>query len=145
MNLSEKKIDSELKYSGVIVNVMLDHAELCDGSIVKREVVEHPGGVTVLPIDDDGFCYCVRQFRYPMGKVLAKEMKDRFGPLPKSALRMVRLALLRVKAAQSGIGIIDVKEKRAILYRNGSRDIVKVLDLRGKNADRKIYELMNQI
>ena len=78
-------------------------------------------------------------------KALAKEMKDRFGPLPKSALRMVRLALLRVKAAQSGIGIIDVKEKRAILYRNGSRDIVKVLDLRGKNADRKIYELMNQI
>ncbi len=70
MDLSEKKIDSELKYSGVIVNVMLDHAELCDGSIVKREVVEHPGGVTVLPIDDDGFCYCVRQFRYPMGKVM---------------------------------------------------------------------------
>lgn len=55
MDLSEKKIDSELKYSGVIVNVMLDHAELCDGSIVKREVVEHPGGVTILPIDDDGF------------------------------------------------------------------------------------------
>ena len=70
MDLSEKKIDSELKYSGVIVNVMLDHAELCDGSIVKREVVEHPGGVTVLPIDDDGFCYCVRQFRYPLGKVM---------------------------------------------------------------------------
>ena len=74
-------------------------------------------------------------------KALAREMQDRFGPLPKAAQRMVRLALLRVKAAQSGIGIIDVKDKRAILYRNGTRDIAKVLDLRGKTADRKIYEL----
>ena len=74
-------------------------------------------------------------------KALAREMQDRFGPLPKAAQRMVRLALLRVKAAQAGIGIIDVKDKRAILYRNGTRNIVKVLDLRGKNADRKIHEL----
>ena len=74
-------------------------------------------------------------------KALAREMQDRFGPLPKAAQRMVRLSLLRVKAAQAGIGIIDVKDKRAILYRNGTRDIVKVLDLRGKNADRKIQEL----
>ena len=70
MDLSEKKIDSELKYSGVIVNVTMDHAELCYGSIVMREVVEHPGGVTILPVDDDGFCYCVGQFRYPFQKVM---------------------------------------------------------------------------
>lgn len=44
MSYIEKKIDSEEKYRGVIVNVRLDHAELCDGSIVKRDVVEHPGG-----------------------------------------------------------------------------------------------------
>ena len=75
MSYIEKKIDSEEKYRGVIVNVRLDHAELCDGSIVKREVVEHPGGVTVLPIDDDGFCYCVRQFRYPMGRVSSKRAR----------------------------------------------------------------------
>ena len=58
MSYIEKKIDSEEKYRGVIVNVRLDHAELCDGSIVKREVVEHPGGATILPIDDEGYCYC---------------------------------------------------------------------------------------
>ena len=70
MSYIEKKIDSEEKYRGVIVNVCLDHAELCDGSIVKREVVEHPGGATILPIDDEGYCYCVRQFRYPFQKEL---------------------------------------------------------------------------
>ena len=55
MRCFEKRIDSEEKYRGVIVNVRLDHAELCDGSVVKREVVEHPGGATILPIDDDGY------------------------------------------------------------------------------------------
>ena len=68
MDCFEKKIDGELKYKGVIVNVRLDRAELCDGSVVRREVVEHPGGATILPVDDEGYCYCVRQFRYPFGK-----------------------------------------------------------------------------
>ena len=68
MDCFEKRIDGELKYQGVIVNVRLDRAELCDGSVVRREVVEHPGGATILPVDDEGYRYCVRQFRYPFGK-----------------------------------------------------------------------------
>ena len=78
-------------------------------------------------------------------KALEKEMKDRFGPLPPAAKRMVLLALLRVKAAHAGIGIIDVKGNRAVLYRNGTRDVTKVLDLRGKNADRKIREIADRL
>ena len=70
MSYIEKRIDSEEIYRGVIVNVRLDHAELCNGKIVRREVVEHPGGATILPIDDEGYCYCVRQFRYPYQKEL---------------------------------------------------------------------------
>ena len=70
MELFEKRIDGELKYKGVIVDVICDRAELCDGRIVRREVVKHPGGVSILPIDEDGNCYMVRQFRYPAQKVL---------------------------------------------------------------------------
>ena len=70
MDCFEKRIDGELKYQGVIVNVRLDRAELCDGSVVRREVVEPPGGATILPVDDEGYCYCVRQFRYPFGKLM---------------------------------------------------------------------------
>ena len=66
----EKRIDGEVKYRGVIVNVRLDRAELDNGAVVRREVVEHPGGVTVLPVDRDGSCYMVRQFRYPMGRMM---------------------------------------------------------------------------
>ena len=52
-------------YNGLITNTTLDRVMLQNGEHTLREVVEHPGGVTVLPIDEDGYVYCVRQFRYP--------------------------------------------------------------------------------
>ena len=70
MDIREKRIDGEEKYKGVIVRVVLDRVELMDGKITRREVVEHPGGVCVLPVDENGLCYMVRQFRYPFGKML---------------------------------------------------------------------------
>ena len=51
------------------MRVRLDQAELVNGEVVKREVVEHPGGVTILPVDENGDCYMVRQFRYPFGQM----------------------------------------------------------------------------
>ena len=53
-------------YNGLIINTTLDRVMLQNGEQTLREVVEHPGGVTVIPVDDEGFVYCVRQFRYPM-------------------------------------------------------------------------------
>lgn len=70
MDYTERRVDGEIKYKGVIVTVRLDNAELHNGKIVKREVVEHPGGVTILPVDSDGNCYMVRQFRYPFGHMM---------------------------------------------------------------------------
>lgn len=70
MDCTEKRIDGEIKYQGVIVTVRLDRAELSNGKIVRREVVEHPGGVTILPVDENGMCTMVRQFRYPFGRLM---------------------------------------------------------------------------
>lgn len=70
MDFFEQRIDRDDKYHGIIVDVHLDHVRLDDGSIARREVVEHPGGVTILPVDEDGNCYMVRQFRYPAGHMM---------------------------------------------------------------------------
>lgn len=70
MELWEKTVESEVKYEGVIVRVRMDRAELPNGRLAPREVVEHPGGVAVLPLTDEGKVLCVRQFRYPFGQVL---------------------------------------------------------------------------
>ena len=64
----EKTIEKNTVYEGVIVNVRRDKAELVNGNVVGREVVEHPGGVTVIPVEPDGTVWCVRQFRYPFGR-----------------------------------------------------------------------------
>ena len=65
MELLEKTVESKIVYKGVIVTVRLDKAELVNGRIAAREVVEHPGGVAILPLHDDGTVTLVRQFRYP--------------------------------------------------------------------------------
>ena len=65
MDYTERPVGSVEKYKGIIVRVRLDDAELYTGKVVKREVVEHPGGVTILPVDEEGNCTMVRQFRYP--------------------------------------------------------------------------------
>ena len=70
MDYTEERIGGEEKYKGVIVRVRLDQVRLCDGKLTRREVVEHPGGVCILPVDEAGNCAMVRQFRYPFGRMM---------------------------------------------------------------------------
>lgn len=65
MNLTEKTLDVEYMYKGKIINLRRDSVELPDGNNALREVVEHPGGVCVLPLTNDQEILFVRQFRYP--------------------------------------------------------------------------------
>ena len=65
MNYTEKMLSREELYQGRIIHVYKDTVQLSDGSVTLREVVDHPGGVTVIPVDEAGNVYCVRQFRYP--------------------------------------------------------------------------------
>ena len=70
MEFYEKPVSRKKVYEGLIVNVRDDSAELWNGKLVRREVVEHLGGVAIVPIDRDGNVIMVRQFRYPMGEEL---------------------------------------------------------------------------
>ena len=70
MNLTETPVSSETIFQGNIIRVTLDQARLPDGTLASREVVYHPGGVAVLPLDEDGRVTLVRQYRYPFGRVL---------------------------------------------------------------------------
>lgn len=65
MNLTEKTLSSQLVFDGKILHITLDEIELPDGKRSKREVVNHPGGVTVAALDDEDNLYFVKQFRYP--------------------------------------------------------------------------------
>ena len=70
MEFYEKQVETKTVYKGAIVNVRYDMAELQNGCRVGREVVEHPGGVGIVPVTKDNKVLMVRQFRYPMEEEL---------------------------------------------------------------------------
>lgn len=70
MNLIEKPLDSRILYTGTIVRLRRDTARLPNGHLAMREVVEHPGGVGIVAVDDQDCVLMVRQFRYPLGEIL---------------------------------------------------------------------------
>lgn len=65
MGFIEKPISINTVLRGRIFNVRQDTVLIADGREVSREVVEHSGGVCIVPVDVNGIVYCVRQFRYP--------------------------------------------------------------------------------
>ncbi len=72
MHLFEKTVTSELIFDGKIITVKKDTAELENGEIVNRELVVHPGGVCVVPINENGEVLMVKQFRYPFKEALTE-------------------------------------------------------------------------
>ena len=70
MKLTERRVHSETLFEGHIIKVTLDQAELPNGRLASREVVEHPGGVAILALEEDGTVYLVKQFRYPIQQLL---------------------------------------------------------------------------
>ena len=72
MHLFEKTVTSELIFDGKIITVKKDTAELENGEIVNRELVVHPGGVCVVPINENGEVLMVKQFRYPFKEALVE-------------------------------------------------------------------------
>lgn len=69
MNLFEKTIDDKLIHKGAFLEYRSLTVELPDGNISKRDVLKHPGGVTIVAIKDDGKVLMVEQFRKPLDLV----------------------------------------------------------------------------
>lgn len=53
MDLIEIPLKKETVYKGIVVNVRRDDVTLIDGTVTKREVVEHSGGAAILAIDSN--------------------------------------------------------------------------------------------
>lgn len=69
MHLEEKTISSETIYEGVIFTVRKDSAELEDGSVARRDIILHSGGVCVIPVTENNEIFMVRQYRYPFHEI----------------------------------------------------------------------------
>lgn len=72
MEFNEKTITSEKKFEGRIFNVRIETVELPEGKTGYREMVDHPGGVGIVAIKDNGKILFVSQFR----KAIEKELLE---------------------------------------------------------------------
>lgn len=70
MDLTEKKLSSELIYDGRILRLHVDTVELPNGKRSLREVADHPGGVAIVALDRDDNVLTVKQYRYAFSRVL---------------------------------------------------------------------------
>lgn len=68
MDMTEKKVNSRLHYSGRIIKVYNDEILDPAGNTAYREYCRHPGGICVVPVTDEGEVLLVRQYRYPYGE-----------------------------------------------------------------------------
>ena len=64
-------VSSEHVYQGRVVHLRTDNVYTSlSKQVVCREVVEHPGSVAIVAIDDDENVYLVSQYRHAVAKVL---------------------------------------------------------------------------
>lgn len=59
----EKTISEETIFSGKVFTVKTKQVILENGKEQQREVVLHNGGASILPVDDEGNVYLIRQYR----------------------------------------------------------------------------------
>ncbi len=64
----ETTIASTRVFEGRLIHVRVDTVRMPDGSEHRREVVEHPGAVAIVPVLPGGEFVLVRQYRHAIGR-----------------------------------------------------------------------------
>lgn len=93
-HLLEKTVNEKKIFDGRVIRLYHDTVELPDKSQAMREYCRHNGGVSVLPVTDDGKILLVRQFRYPHGKLTleipAGKLESKDTDIYEAAMRELR-------------------------------------------------------
>ncbi len=69
LSFKEEYISTKEELKGRFLHFRIDEIKLPDGRHGEREYVKHGGAVAVIPVDDEGNVYVVRQYRYAVGEV----------------------------------------------------------------------------
>ncbi|MFA9556057.1 NUDIX domain-containing protein [Evansella sp. AB-rgal1] len=71
-NFIEKTTKTQSIYKGRIIDLSIHDVTLPNGESSKREIVNHPGAVAVIPITKENKLILVNQYRKPLEKVIAE-------------------------------------------------------------------------
>ena len=96
--MNEKTLKDTTVFDGHLIRVHVDDVELDNGQTAKREIVDHPGGVSVAVLTAENELLFVKQFRCPYKEVL---MELPAGKLEKG--EEPRASALRELAEETGL------------------------------------------
>lgn len=65
-----KTLRSEVIHRGRAFSVRQDEIQLPNGVVARLDIVEHTGAVTILPVDEAGMIWFIRQYRHAAGEVI---------------------------------------------------------------------------
>ncbi|MGP8161102.1 MAG: NUDIX domain-containing protein [Candidatus Dormibacteria bacterium] len=68
--LREHPVERQTVFQGRLLTVHDDTVETAGGNLAGREIVEHPGAVAIVAVDDEGRVLLVRQWRHAIGRAL---------------------------------------------------------------------------
>jgi ADP-ribose pyrophosphatase len=63
-------VASTHQFRGRVISLRTDELRMSDGAVATREIVEHPGAVGVVALDEDDRVVLVNQYRHPVGRYL---------------------------------------------------------------------------
>lgn len=66
----EKILNTSYIYQGAILNLRKDKVKLYNDHETFREVVEHSGGVVIIPVTEDGKILMVKQYRIAVDEII---------------------------------------------------------------------------
>jgi ADP-ribose pyrophosphatase len=69
MDYEEKTVSVKHIYKGNIIDVDLVTVTLPDGRTTTRDIVRHPGASVIIPLNEKGEIYMVKQYRKPLEAV----------------------------------------------------------------------------
>jgi 8-oxo-dGDP phosphatase len=61
---------STRRYEGSVVSLRTDEVRMSDGSVATREIVEHPGAVGIVALDEQDRVVLINQYRHPIRRYL---------------------------------------------------------------------------
>lgn len=60
-------IQSQTVIKGRVFDVRQDQVRLPNGQVIQLEIVDHPGAVVLVPVDDSGNIWLIEQYRHAAG------------------------------------------------------------------------------
>ncbi len=63
-------LDAEEIYKGRVFTLRRERVRLPEGKVASLDIVAHPGGVAILPVDDNGQVLMIRQYRHAIRSYL---------------------------------------------------------------------------